>query len=352
MKQIRGAGGFVLLLCFLTSFLLSACSSLPTAVRETEGVAEVTKYNTYGLFFQLEGRAALSDEVTSAALVLRSGKGKENEVYRGAMEFSFSQKKGQLTFQTSKKIDEGLCLDTLPTGTYAALLETTDKEGHTHYRTLMDATGSDKVPAETPIEYYTLSHGRGHRKVTTEFRSFGEGDTLVFRVKRSRLPSDVYDIVIDPGHGGKDPGAQSGSYSERDIVLDEAKALRSALERAGYKVLLTRDGSEDPNVNMAYTIYDKEGRVNKACASKAKLSLSIHLNHSPHVSQKGVQIYRSQKAGDEVCQGHCPRACRGDRAVLFHYGRDLGPGGLYPDFQCGRPATGAGQSKGKRLCLL
>lgn len=298
MKQFRGAGCLILLLTLLMTTLFSACSSLMGAVRETAGAAKVTKYYTYGMFFQLEGYVEDPGDVASAALVLRSGSGEEDTVYRAEVPFSVSKKQGLLKFKSAEKIDEGLCLDTLPTGTCAALLELTDKKGETRTLSLADATGSDKTPAETPVEYYTLSHGWGHRKVTTGFRNFGENSTLVFRVKRSRLPSDVYDIVIDPGHGGKDPGAQSGSYNERDIVLEEAKAIQSALERAGYKVLLTRDGSEDPSVSMAYTLYDKDGRVNMTCSSRAKLSLSIHLNHSPHESQNGVQIYRSRKAGD------------------------------------------------------
>ncbi|MBQ8469694.1 MAG: N-acetylmuramoyl-L-alanine amidase, partial [Clostridia bacterium] len=298
MKHVRGAGCLILLLTLLTTTLLSACGSLKGAVGETAGAAQVTRYYTYGMFFQLEGFLEEPGEVASAALVLRSGSGEDGTLYRAEVPVSLSKKQGRLRFRSAEKIDEGLCLDTLPTGTCAALLETRDREGTPRYWTLEDETGSDKKPAEPAIEYYTLSHGRGHRKVTTEFRTLGERNTLVFQVRRSRLPADVYDIVIDPGHGGKDPGAQSGGYSERDIVLEEAKAIRTALERAGYKVLLTRDGSEDPEVNMAYTLYDKDGRVNRACASKAKLSLSIHLNYSPNKSQNGVQVYRSRKAGD------------------------------------------------------
>ena len=126
--------------------------------------------------------------------------------------------------------------------------------------------------------------------------------TLVFHIKRSRLPSDIYDIVVDPGHGGKDPGAQSGGYRESDVVLDIGKKLADALESAGYKVLLTRDGTEDPNVNMAYTEYDKDGRVNLTCGSRAKLALSLHLNYNAHSNQNGVQIYRANKAGNDYAK--------------------------------------------------
>lgn len=299
----KGAGCLALLLCLFSSIFLSACSALPGAMENVTGTADVTKYYTYGLFFQLEGQLERNPKDPAperVSFLLRKGSGEEDEVYRADLPFSVSKGKDRLTFRTTGKIDEGLCLDTLPKGTYVALLETEDKEGNQQTLALQDATGS-KDQREEPIEYYTLTHGRSHRKVTTDFSEVSGGkSTLVFQVSRSRLPDNVYDIVVDPGHGGKDPGAQSGGHNEADIVLDQAKVLKSVLEQAGYKVLLTRDGSEDPEVNLAYTAYDKDGRVNLAGASKAKLSFSIHLNHSPNNSQKGVQIYRSKKAGDAL----------------------------------------------------
>lgn len=308
MKTItKGAGSLVLLLSFLTSLLLSGCSSLPGLVKDADGAADITKYYTYGTFFQLEGTANLSNdgdvppgEVRRAALVLRSGDGEGDEVFRRKLSFSVSKK--TLRFWTSDKLDAGLCLDTLPKGEYAALLELTSKTDTVQSFTLQDGTGSGKKDPETPIEYYTLPYRYGRRKVTTDFRTFGERETLVFQVKRSRLPKGVYDVVVDPGHGGKDPGAESGSYKESEVVLSIGKQLASSLERAGYKVLLTRDGTEDPNINMAYTEYDPDGRVNRTCASGAKLCLSLHLNSNTHQNQNGVQIYKAKKAADTFAQ--------------------------------------------------
>lgn len=299
MKHLKGAGTSVLLLCFLMSVLLSACGSPASgAANELNGTATLRQYYTYGAFFQAEGTADLSDldlsahDLSKAALQLRTGSGEED---RTSFEVPFSASKQKLTFRTAKQIDHGLCLDTLETGRTAVFLELTLKDGGTKLLALRDGTRS-----EDGIEYYTLPYGhRGHRKVTTAFERTGDTETLVFETKRSRLPKGVYDVVVDPGHGGKDPGAQSGGYREADIVLDLGHEVASALERSGYKVLLTRDGSEDPNVNMAYTEYDPDGRVNVTCASKAKLCLSLHLNQNDHANQNGVQIYRAGRAGNE-----------------------------------------------------
>ena len=307
LNRMKGAGATVLLLCFLMSVLLSGCGDPASgASNELNGTASITKYYTYGAFFQAEGTADLSEtdlsakDLSAVSLQLRTGNGEED---RTSFEIPFSASKQKLTFRTAKHIDEGLCLDTLETGRTAVFLELTRKDGGTELLALRDGTGSGKGDPSKGIEYYTLPYGhRGHRKVTTAFERTGDTETLVFETKRARLPADVYDIVVDPGHGGKDPGAQSGSYREADVVLDIGKRLADTLERAGYKVLLTRDGTEDPNVNMAYTEYDKDGRVNLTCGSRAKLALSLHLNYNAHANQNGVQIYRANRAGNDFAK--------------------------------------------------
>ncbi len=77
-------------------------------------------------------------------------------------------------------------------------------------------------------------------------------------------------IVIDPGHGGKDPGAIgiNNSY-EKDIVLDISKKLYERLKSMGYKVVLTRSTDE---------YVDNELRADMANKKKAKVFISIHCN--------------------------------------------------------------------------
>ncbi|WP_455202242.1 N-acetylmuramoyl-L-alanine amidase family protein [Kaarinaea lacus] len=84
----------------------------------------------------------------------------------------------------------------------------------------------------------------------------------------------VRTIVIDPGHGGKDPGAvgKLGIY-EKDIALEIAKSLRDRLDEHGtYEVLLTRESDETISLN---------DRVEFANAHNVDLFISIHINYSP-----------------------------------------------------------------------
>jgi N-acetylmuramoyl-L-alanine amidase len=77
-------------------------------------------------------------------------------------------------------------------------------------------------------------------------------------------------IVIDPGHGGIDPGTISGGVAEKDIVFDFAQVLRERLERsARYRVLMTR--TEDKFVPL-------DDRVAFARRADAALFISLHAN--------------------------------------------------------------------------
>ena len=101
---------------------------------------------------------------------------------------------------------------------------------------------------------------------------------MFIKVKNTYLPENIYDIVIDAGHGGGDPGAEYGGYREADLALKCAQEVKTELEKLGLKVMITRDGTEGKEYN-ASTVYKENGRVNIIGKSKAKYVFSIHLNH-------------------------------------------------------------------------
>ena len=94
----------------------------------------------------------------------------------------------------------------------------------------------------------------------------------------------VQTIVIDPGHGGKDPGAiGSNGTREKDIVLDIALRLRDLLQKTGgYKVLLTRDS--DTFISLA-------DRVKFANDHRADLFVSLHINALPQKEFNVTETY-------------------------------------------------------------
>ena len=99
-------------------------------------------------------------------------------------------------------------------------------------------------------------------------------------------------IVIDPGHGGRDPGArgQRGT-EEKDITLKVALKLRDLLRRQpGVRVLMTRDRDQ---------FIELEDRAKFANGQEADLFVSIHVNSHPQRSVKGIEIYHFGEAKDQ-----------------------------------------------------
>ena len=112
-------------------------------------------------------------------------------------------------------------------------------------------------------------------------------------------------IVLDPGHGGRDPGAigYSGVY-EKNITLAMGKELKKILEKEGYKVYLTR--STDIFIPL-------RERVRIARRHKADLFLSIHADSAVNRSAKGLSVYTlSETASDKEAAALAERENKAD----------------------------------------
>lgn len=104
-------------------------------------------------------------------------------------------------------------------------------------------------------------------------------------------------IVIDPGHGGGDPGAVGASGTlEKDITLSMAKRLEKLFSQAGAVVILTREADvdlSDPDTKgvLAKKRQDLGRRVALANKNKADVYLSIHVNSFPSTKWSGAQTF-------------------------------------------------------------
>jgi N-acetylmuramoyl-L-alanine amidase len=105
-------------------------------------------------------------------------------------------------------------------------------------------------------------------------------------------------IVIDPGHGGHDPGALGEGVSEADVVLDVAIRLEALLAAAGVDVVLTRRSDE-------FIPLDKRTAI--AAREQADLFLSIHANASRAQSARGVETYVLNFATDSNAEAVAAR---------------------------------------------
>jgi len=133
------------------------------------------------------------------------------------------------------------------------------------------------------------------RIVVDVFRSKEEPDLVASLIKGEKLPEEkVLRIVIDPGHGGKDPGAVGkGGLFEKDVVLAIAKALSFSLQEKipSCKIKLTR--SSDETLSL-------EERTAIANSFEADLFISIHANASRSSKAKGIETYYLDKTSDRA----------------------------------------------------
>ena len=103
-------------------------------------------------------------------------------------------------------------------------------------------------------------------------------------------------VVIDPGHGGKDPGATGGGVREKAVVLNVAKKIAAYLEARGCTVMLTRE--TDVFVELS-------DRARMANAAKADLFVSIHCNSAPNSSANGMEVYvHTSRGADSTRAAH------------------------------------------------
>lgn len=162
--------------------------------------------------------------------------------------------------------------------------------------------GWSRIVIELPGPYRIESVGqqtdRPQAEIRIDLRPVGEDDfsplpsasaALQVLPKPVDLPDkpeaaeeDRLTVMLDPGHGGFDPGAQADGETEADLVLTYALDLRRKLEEAGVNVVMTRD--DDSFVGL-------EARMTSARDAGADLFLSLHADALPSGQAAGATVY-------------------------------------------------------------
>jgi len=124
-------------------------------------------------------------------------------------------------------------------------------------------------------------------------------------------------IVLDPGHGGIDPGTENKrlGLNEKTFTLDVALRLKKLLEPGGWRVLLIRDKDTELSKDKKTDLLMRTEIANR---TKADLFLSIHFNAAPE-SISGVETYRlapqfMHSAGDDLGDDMTKAAFPGNRS--------------------------------------
>ena len=104
----------------------------------------------------------------------------------------------------------------------------------------------------------------------------------------------VRTVVLDPGHGGRDPGALGfHGLREKDVTLRLARALRTKLVERGFRVVMTRD--EDRTLSL-------EERTAFAEGVGGDVFISLHINASTNRSARGIETYYLDKSHERHSQ--------------------------------------------------
>ena len=137
-------------------------------------------------------------------------------------------------------------------------------------------------------------------------------DDLETKEITSATNKSEFIVVLDPGHGGKDPGAEAGGYLESNLMLELAAAVEESLVRnTEFKVILTR--KEDVFLSL-------EDRITVATQSGADLFISLHADAVIEGEASGTTVYLlSENATDKMS---AQLASRHDRSEILR-GVDL-----------------------------
>jgi|GEM_PF-3463250 len=196
-----------------------------------------------------------------------------------------------------------------------------------------------QAPRDYLLEGYTITRNGGN----LHYRFAGEDGQLTLRLDEvTALPFEVYDIIIDAGHGGSNLGAHARGYEEKEENLRASLYLAKLFRAAGLKVACTRYGDYVPGqpgvAEGDIDPYVTDGRVDLVYQARAKYLISNHLNASTRAAYRGWQLYRSVLADDTWQQAVA--------AAFTAYGHtpnnnfpSFGPPGIYRRFSQDDPQT-------------
>lgn len=120
------------------------------------------------------------------------------------------------------------------------------------------------------------------------------GRQLAEQVSASGEAEGRKKVIIDPGHGGRDPGkVGAGEVLEKDLNLLVAEKIRKELEESGVQVVLTRteDKELDQGEEGGRKLADMKARVALINEETPDLAVSIHQNSYSDPKVKGIQVF-------------------------------------------------------------
>ena len=266
---ILGFGGYYVYVNYIDVFKI---------VPEEEQVS-ISEYYIYGDHMNIKGTLEI-DDMTYSDISLTLFDGEEKEI-----DIVSSNDGTKIEFYFSEYINDGFYLDSLERGKYNVFLKLTydniENEEEPIYKYYVLKNDTDYKDTT----YYTMS--KYNNKIV--INSNNEYNTMSFNVVQNS-DDNIYDITIDPGHGGMDGGGTSGDNKESDFTMAISKKIYENLNVNGFKVKLTHDVDELTK-NELLDEYNEHGRAVIPNEVKSKYTFSIHINKNTAKSVRGIEIY-------------------------------------------------------------
>lgn len=259
-------GTLLLVFCGAIIYNKNFANKIPHLTVEEETI-KVDELYVYGTHLNFGGNYTLLENVD---LVLYDGEFKNYPI--NVMDNRFN---------LSEYLNDGIYLDEIDIGRYYMFFREKyieeDEEKYKYY-------SLENITDYKETIYYTMSNYGKKIFINTD----NEYNTIMLDVNRN-FDKNVYDIVLDPGHGGMDPGACRNKYCETDFTMDIAMMVKEELEKDNILVKLTYEKGS-LNKNKKLNEYGVHGRAVIPKEVNAKYVFSIHLN-SGSANASGFELY-------------------------------------------------------------
>lgn len=243
---------FILLVLFLLGYFIytNYINTIPKLNVEEEK-AKVTDYHVYGNHLNIAGELKITDKnYKDIKIILYNGKEKTYDI-------TTSIEDTKIIFNTSEYLNEGIYLDNIEKGKYYMFIKVTyendddtakNKEINKYYILNNGTSYKD-------LTYYTLSKYNKKIIINTD----NDYSTIGLTIKENK-DDNIYDITIDPGHGGMDSGTVVDKKEEKDYTMAISTKIKNNLEKNGIKVKMTHTENQLTK-NDYFDEYNKNGRA-------------------------------------------------------------------------------------------
>ena len=226
----------------------------------------------YGNHLNIDGNI-LNNNIKNIELVIKSY---DTEI----IPLILTKNDDKINFKISSEINNGLILDDYNNAIYVLFLKITNYDNSVNYYS---------INYSEELIYYTITNDlkENYKIIINNDNQF---NTISF--KSTLTNEETYDIILDPGHGGRDSGAclYKNKTCERDYTPIISKKIKEKLETYNIKVAYTWDIDNIKNSEIIPN-YGEKSRTGRTYETHAKYLISIHLNSSSSRKGSGFEIY-------------------------------------------------------------